>query len=290
MVSFEQLSVYAHPKLPGARMVLAMSGWMNGGDVSTGTVEYLVEKLAARPFAEIEPEDFYIYSFPGSMEIAALFRPHAKIEKGLITAYDPPENTFYCDEDSNLILFEGKEPNLRWEDYADCIFAVAGEFDVRRIYFIGSVAGVVPHTREPRLFSSVSDEAIKAELEHYGVRFSDYEGPASVATYLTTLCADGEIGMATLVAEIPAYIQGRNPKCIEAVVRHVAAMLALQIDIDDLRVVSDAFESRLAEIVPKRPELVQLIHKLESDYDNEVFDTQMGDLKQWLEQQGIRVD
>ena len=30
--------------------------------------------------------------------------------------------------------------------------------------------------------------------------------------------------------------------------------------------------------------------ELEEDYDNEVFDTQMGDLKDWLEQQGIRVD
>ena len=27
-----------------------------------------------------------------------------------------------------------------------------------------------------------------------------------------------------------------------------------------------------------------------SDYDHEVFDSQMGDLKDWLEQQGIRLD
>jgi hypothetical protein len=29
---------------------------------------------------------------------------------------------------------------------------------------------------------------------------------------------------------------------------------------------------------------------MEEDYDNEMFDTQMGDLKEWLEKQGIRLD
>lgn len=36
--------------------------------------------------------------------------------------------------------------------------------------------------------------------------------------------------------------------------------------------------------------LAERIQKLEEDYDNEVFDTQMTDLKDWLEQQGIRLD
>jgi hypothetical protein len=285
-----QLEIHARPRLRDARMVMGLTGWMDGGDVSTGTVECLVEKLAAERLAEIRPEDFYLYNFPGTMEISSMFRPYAKIEDGLVTAYRPPFNVFHCDEASNLILFEGKEPNFRWQDFADCVFELAGRFEVRRIYFIGSVAGVVPHTRGPRLFSSVSDESLKAELEPFGVRFSDYEGPAGIATFMTATAAERGIGMATLVAEIPAYIQGRNPRCIEAVTRHLAAMLKLQIALDDLRAVSDAFERKVTKVVAKRPELSELVRKLESDYDSEVFDTQMGDLKSWLHQQGIRLD
>lgn len=289
-MSSSHLVLHAQPRMERARLVLGLSGWMDGGDVSTGTVQYLTAKLDADLLAEIQPESFYIYSFPGSMEITALFRPHTKIADGLIVEYEPPRNTFHVDEPNRLILFQGREPNLRWTEYAECVFDVVEAFDVQRVYFIGSVAGVAPHTREPRLYSSVSDEAMKAELEPFGVRFSSYEGPASVATYLTRLAARRGVPMATLVAEIPAYVQGQNPKCIEAVTRRLAAMLDLPIHLDDLRAAGEAFETKLNEAVPKRAELVQLIHKLESDYDNEVFDTQMGDLKAWLQRQGIRLD
>lgn len=63
------------PTLHGGTLVLAFSGWMDGGDVSTGTVERLVNLLEARLFAEIDPEPFYIYNFPGPMEVAHVFSP-----------------------------------------------------------------------------------------------------------------------------------------------------------------------------------------------------------------------
>ncbi|MHC4758882.1 MAG: hypothetical protein ACYTE8_09505 [Planctomycetota bacterium] len=44
------------------------------------------------------------------------------------------------------------------------------------------------------------------------------------------------------------------------------------------------------KVLKKQPELVSNIAKLEEDYDNEVFDTEMPDLKNWLQQKGIRLD
>jgi proteasome assembly chaperone (PAC2) family protein len=250
----------------------------------------LIEKISAGGFAEIEPEGFYIYSFPGSMEITALFRPHARIRNGLIESYERPTDAFYYSEEQNLILFIGKEPHLRWEEFGDCIFSLCTEFGVVEIYFIGSVAGLVPHTREPRITCSVSDENLKKRFEQYGVRFTDYEGPASIITYLTVNAHKYNIDMATLMAMIPAYVQGRNPKCIEAVTRRLVGILGLQIDLDDLRAVSDEFEKKLSEVVQEQPELAGNIRKLEEDYDNEIFDSEMSDLKTWLIQQGIRLD
>jgi len=286
----KQLTIHARPRLKNARMVLGLSGWMDGGEVSTGTIKCLIRKLDARRLAEIQPEEFYVYSFPGSMEVSALFRPYTKIKDGLIRAYRPAANMFYYSEDSNLILFHGKEPNFNWQQYAECIFSLVSAFDVTMIYFVGSVAGLVPHTREPRLFSSVSDESLKETLQDYGIRFTNYEGPASIVTFLTKLSGQRGLRMAALVAEIPAYVQGKNPKCIEGVSRRLAGILGLQIGLDKQRALSDAFEKKLNEIVQEKEELAKLIHKLEEDYDNEVFDTQMGDLKEWLEQQGIRLD
>jgi proteasome assembly chaperone (PAC2) family protein len=285
-----KLNIYKRPSLNSPRMLLGFSGWMDGGNVSTGTIQFLIDKLRAEGFAEIEPEEFYIYSFPGSMEITALFRPHTRVKNGLIEAYERPTDAFYCSEEQNLILFVGKEPHLRWEEFGGCIFALCAEFGVEEIYFIGSVAGLVPHTREPRITCSFSDENLKKKFEQYGVRFTDYEGPASIVTYLTVNANKYNVNMATLVAMIPAYVQGKNPKCIEAVTRRLVGILGLQIEIDDLRAIGDEFEKRLSEIVQEQPELAGNIRKLEEDYDNEIFDSEMGDLKKWLQQQGIRLD
>ncbi len=286
----EKLSIYKRPKFRKPRLLLGFSGWMDGGEVSTGTVKCLIDKLGAQRFAEIEPKGFYIYSFPGSMEITALFRPHTKIRNGIIESYEIPANAFFYSEKSDLILFLGKEPNLEWEEFAECIFSVCAEFGVEMIYFIGSVAGLVPHTREPRLFCSVSNAELKKTFQHYGVKFTNYEGPASIITYLTANCNRQDLSMVSLVATIPAYVQGSNPKCIEAVTTRLAGMLELQIELGDLTTTSDEFEKKLRDVVQNQPELESNIHKLEEDYDNEIFNSEMGDLKQWLEQQGIRVD
>jgi proteasome assembly chaperone (PAC2) family protein len=285
-----KLQLFKTATLNAPRMLLGFSGWMDGGQVSTGTINCLIEKLNAQKFAQIDPEGFYLYNFPGSMEITALFRPYTKIKDGLIRTYEVPTNTFYASEEQNLILFLGKEPNLNWQQFAECIFSLASEFAAGEIYFIGSVAGLVPHTREPRLFCSVSDEKMKETLRHYGVNFTNYEGPASIVTYLTSKAADKGFSMASLVATIPAYVQGNNPKCVEAVTKRLAGILGLEIELDDLTGISDEFERKLTDVVQEQPELANSITKLEEDYDNEIFDSEMGELKKWLQQQGIRLD
>ena len=78
--STPSLDIFNKPELEHATLVLAFSGWMDGGDVSTGTVERLIELFEATPIASIDPEPFYIYNFPGSMETSALFRPQITVE------------------------------------------------------------------------------------------------------------------------------------------------------------------------------------------------------------------
>ena len=286
----DKLRIYKAPSFRNPRLVLGFSGWMDGGDVSTGTIRVLCERLGAERLAEIEPEGFYIYSFPGAMEIAALFRPHCRVHEGLIRQFEFPENRFFGAEESDVILFLGKEPNLAWEGYAECLLTLCREFGVQMIYFIGSVGGLVPHTRDPQMFCSVSDARLKGHFGDYGVKFSDYEGPASFVTYLTTKAKEWDIDMVSFVATVPAYVQGSNPKCVEAVTRRIAGMLGVHVELDDLRVVGDEFEKRLSEVVQEEPELAENIVKLEQDYDNEVFNNDMPDLKRWLHQKGIRLD
>ena len=278
------------PNLRDATLLIGLTGWMNGGNVSVGCTECLRSELGAMPVARIQPEVFYIYNFPGSMDVSAMFRPHVKIEEGLLKTIEPPANLFFASAEHNVVIFEGKEPNFHWREFAECFLTVIERFNVRRTYFVGSVAGVTPHTRDPRISASVSLPEIKDELAAAGIRFSNYEGPGSFITYLTALCTQRGLEMASLVAEIPAYIQGTNPRSIEAVSRKLAAMLRLEMSFESFRRVSDVFERKVNEVIAERPDLAELIHKLEGDYDSEVFDNEMGDLKIWLQEKGIRMD
>ena len=170
------LQIHRYPALEGGTLVLAFDGWMDGGSVSTGTVERLVHLLDAQLIADIDPEPFYLHNFPGPMELAALFRPRVEVEGGLIKTLDMPSNTFYAHDAANLVLFLGKEPNLRWATFGECILGLAHKVGVRRMVFVGSFGGAVPHTRQPRLFVTCSDAELLPEMEPYGLRPTTYEG------------------------------------------------------------------------------------------------------------------
>jgi proteasome assembly chaperone (PAC2) family protein len=280
------LIIHERPSLEAPSMIIGFSGWMDGGDVSTGTIEYLKNKLKANKFAEIDPGEFYIFNLPGGMEQVAQFRPYTKIKDGLLIDFEYPRNEFFADQKSRVILFSGKEPNLRWDEYANCIFQLAEEFDVRKIYFVGSFAGATPHTREPRITCSVFGEEQKVSLKEQDVRFTNYEGPASIATLLNKFSKEKGIEMANLVAEIPAYIQVRNPRGIEAVIKRLVRILDLDIDLNDLHRTSLEFEKNIDKALVKQPILTEQVKKLEDNYDSEIFGTDQ-DFENWLKQQGI---
>ena len=260
------------PSLDHATLVLAFSGWMDGGDVSTGTVSRLVHLLEAKPFAEIDPEPFYIYNVPGSMEIASLFRPHVAVEEGLVRGIQMPANVFHVHAPANLVLFLGKEPNLRWRSFGECIFALARRTGVTRILFVGSFGGSVPHTREPRLYFSCSEPARLPEMRKFGLRPSTYSGPGSFTSYLMSQAHSAGVEMVSLVAEIPSYLQGTNPLSIEAVTRRLAKILRLPLDLASLRTTSTAWELEVSSAVEKNQELAKTIRDLEEAYDNELLD------------------
>lgn len=263
--------------LPGGTLVMGFSGWMDGGDVSTGTVQRLVELLAAHEIAQIDGEPFYLYNFPGPMELSALFRPHINIDEGLIDKIDMSTGTFYCHPDGNLALFLGKEPNLHWRLYADAIFAFARTVGVRRILFVGSFGGNVPHTRQSRLYVTGSNSDVLQEMLAYRVQPTNYEGPGSFTSYLLSRAQDAGLEMASLVAEIPGYLQGANPVSIEAVTRRLAKILKLPLDLDSLRGASTQWELQVSSAVEQDEDFAEKVRELERDYDNELIENDPGE-------------
>jgi len=267
----DPLTIHNAPQLKNSTLLLALTGWMDGGHVSTGTVRHLMQGRDLTAIARIEPGPFYIHNFPGDMETAALFRPEVKHDSGLVTHFDFGTNEFTADPKTNLVFFLGKEPNLNWPGFADCIFDVCKKLDVKRIIFIGSFGGTVPHTREPRLFGSVSDSSLLPLLDDHAIRPSDYEGPASFASYLVHRSPRQKVEMISIAAEIPGYLQGTNPLSIEAVTRRLGRLVGLPINLAELRAASTAWELQVSDAIEKDDDLAKTVRQLEEQYDNDLI-------------------
>lgn len=302
MDSKNTLIIEHAPRMDGGAMILGFTGWMDGAEVSTGSITHLVKTLGARPMGEIRSGNFYILNVPGSMEITSLFRPPARIENGIVQSFEMPKNDFWAAEANKLVLFRGKEPNVGWELYADHILDVATRCGLTDLYFLGSVGSVVPHTREPIFWSTMTSEALRDRLTTYGVTPTNYEGPASFATYLSLRARDSGINMATLVAGIPSYIDGRNPRCIQAMLAKLSEVVGINVDISELEAQRSEFLQGVQIAMQKNPKLAERIKQLEELYDNEVDGDASGepkskpettedtDLRNWFERQNIKLD
>lgn len=260
------------PTMSGATLLLALTGWMDGGLVSTGTVRQFMRDRDLTAVAKIDPAGFYVDNMPGDMETAAMFRPHVKYKKGIVVDFDWPTNELLADPRSNIAFFVGKEPNINWISFANCLFEAAEKLNVTRIIFVGSFGGSVPHTREPRLFGSASEKKLLPILKQHGIRLSQYEGPASFATYLLTRAPKHKMEMLSIAAEIPSYLQGANPLSIEALTRRLAHIINQHVDLAKLRETSTKWELGVTEAIEKDAELAEQVKKLEEEYDSELVE------------------
>lgn len=260
-------------RVPDSTMLLALSGWMDGGSVSTGTVRHLMRNRQLIELARIDGDGFYLDSFPGGMELASLLRPHVRYDDGVVESFTMHGNEIAADVDHKLVFFVGREPNMRWQSFGECVFEVARRAGVTKIIFMGSFGGAVPHTREPRMYGSVSDKSLRPMLKHFGLRHTDYEGPASFATYLLTQAGKYGIEMLSIAAEIPGYLEGSNPLSIEAVARRIGNVLGLPVDLEELRKQSTDWEAQVSDAVAKDKGLAKTIRRLENEYDNDLVET-----------------
>lgn len=288
----ETISIHTRPSVHDPPLIMGLGGWMDAGSISTGTVGYLRQALNADLVADIDPLEFYILNFPVStapvtiiadgektvvksvnpMEMAAVFRPHTVIKDGLVTELSFRRSTFHCAEAAKVALFSAEEPHIRWRAYAECILHVVRELSVSRLFFVGSVAGPVPHTRPARIRCSVSDERLKDALVRPGVSFSDYEGPASFVTFLATLCPAHHVEMHSIVVEVPHYPFleiPTYPAGILAAVTLLGELLDLELDVADLRKAVRGVEDSLNDIMEQNADFRELVGKLEEAYDHE---------------------
>jgi proteasome assembly chaperone (PAC2) family protein len=108
-------------------------------------------------------------------------------------------------------------------------------------------------------------------MDQYGLRRTAYEGPGSFTSYLLTQAPTAGLEMTSLTAEIPGYLQGTNPLCIEAVTRRLAKILRLPLDLASLRIASTEWELGVSRAIEENEELAEQVRRLEEAYDSDLL-------------------
>ncbi|MHB9096216.1 MAG: PAC2 family protein [Syntrophales bacterium] len=254
-----RLIINDKPELTAPYIPVGLKGWLNAGEVSTGSINYLRLKLGARRFAHIEPAGFYIYQIQNSAAEQTM-RPLVKIREGLVRKLDLPQNEFFCWQSGaahDLILFQGVEPNLDWPAYAQAIVDVARQFQAPRIYSLGGIFDQVPHTKQTRIMATVSHPRLKDELKTFA-RFTDYEGPSSFNTMLISVGREQGIEAAGISARTPLYIQDLNAKACYDLLKNVIALTGLA---------GEALVEMMDRAFSQNATALEQLRKLEEQFD-----------------------
>ena len=126
-----------------------------------------------------------------------------------------------------------------------------------------------PHTRAPRLSAIATDAALLNALRPYDIEPHDYDGPASIQTYLLAHCQEVGVEGIGLWAGTPSYISGLYPRVTQVMLEFLSRYLPLSLELGAFEEQTAELESSLHEQIDSSPELAEYIKRLEHAYDTE---------------------
>ena len=177
------LEITEKPIAENIYMLAGWRQWADAGSISSGLPQYLIQQTNARKVGSISPDGFYIFQIPGTHD---LVRPLVRFKQGYPEYMESERNEFFYtgDRQNGLVIFLGDEPHMDVDRYTNTILTAAREFGVKRIIGLGGVYGELPYDLERMVSSVYSLPHIKDELDQMGVNLSEYQGGASIGSYL----------------------------------------------------------------------------------------------------------
>ena len=252
-------------------MIAGWRQWADAGAISSGLPQYLIELTGAEKIGEVQTDGFYMFQIPG---MHFLLRPVVRFEDGAQTGLEVRRNEIYYTEDlgKGLIIFLGDEPHMDVDRYSCAFFDVVKALNVQKVITLGGVYGPVPFDKDREIGCTYSLSQMRSNLETYAVRFSNYEGGASIGSYLLNRATKEHIPYLSFYGFVPNYdfsqisdmhqgeIRVENDfKAWYDIMRRINHLFEVEIYLGQLEKQSyelmDEMEKRIGELERKSPEL-----------------------------------
>jgi proteasome assembly chaperone (PAC2) family protein len=251
------LTIAELPTLTNPALVVAFAGWNDAGGSATHAAQFLVQRLQARRFASIDPEEFYNFSE---------LRPQVRLRDGLYREVIWPANDFFysraATQQRSLVFGVGIEPHLKWKTYTATVLDLARQCGANLVITLGALLADVAYARPVRVAGFSNDPVLAAQLQSPPSR---YEGPTGIVGVLNDACRRAGLASISFWANVPHYISASpNPKAALALIGRLESFLHFTLDTTELRAAATDFDAKIARAVAENPEMAAYVRQLEA--------------------------
>jgi predicted ATP-grasp superfamily ATP-dependent carboligase len=262
------------PTLRRPTFVAAFRGWNDAGEAATLAVRQLIESWSAQSFASIDPEEFFDFT---------VARPTVHVtEEGLRDVQWPPNRFFYysrSDADSDVVLFLGTEPHLKWRAFAETVCDLFQRLHGSRLMTLGALIAATTHTRAPPVTGFATEDDLQRRLEGLTIARTRYDGPTGIVGTLHDAWRRAQLPAASLWVALPAYLGNTvNPRAALALLEALDRLLALGLDLTRLEEASRTFIEQVDQTLADNPEIKAYLADLERRIDAGLSEAGLPDL------------
>ncbi len=247
------------PSLKDPVLIAAFSGWNDASEVATWSARFLVRKWKAVKFAEIEPEEYYVFTET---------RPTVKIVGPSMRSIEWPSNELYyyknTKDGNDYVVLVGVEPQLKWQTFVEELTELIKQLKVSCVITLGSLLAAVPHSTPPRISGTATDPRFKTAENR--PRPSGYQGPTGILGVINSTCNKESITTASIWGNVPHYLQAApNLRVASAVLERLNNVLSLNLDLREPMSLATKFDRKVSELVDGNPEVAAYVKQLEED-------------------------
>lgn len=255
----DYINSYASPELRNPVLIAAFAGWNDASEAATFAARVLIQQWQARKMAEIDPEEFFVFTES---------RPHVRVAGRFQRRVDWPANEFYYhidpEGDRDYVVLVGSEPQLKWRTFTNAVLGFCRRQGIKTVVTLGGLVGDVPHTMPVRLSGIGTPTWLARKMRRMGIKATRYEGPTGIVGVLNAACARKRLVTASLWALSPEYLSASpNPKVALALLETLERLFDVKVELTDLRALETQFDRQVAEIVAEDSELQDYVRALE---------------------------
>ena len=238
------IKLRARPKLNSPVMLAA---WPGIGNVALIVATYLLRKLNFKELGEIEAANF--------------FDPIGVVVKdNVVESPQFPQSQFYywknTGEGGDIILFIGEDqPATKGYELANCVLDLALRFEVKRIYTCAAAITRIHHTEQPDVWGVATSQPVTEDLKRYNLVQRGNLHISGLNGLLLGVAKERDIEGVCLLGEVPVYATRiQNPMAALAVLKVLATMLDLKIDMDELAQMAAETKERMKQVAAEAME------------------------------------